>query len=143
MKKYLLLLLILMVNEVFSQKNIGVPISNIKKKYKESKYQLKQNKEDDGTITIDVKLQNAYASYTFDDKYKLSTMLVITPFDQKSLNNYIVEYDSKYKRLNSDVVKWEFETKISDEVSIAEHIILSKMSAENGESWYTLTWLFE
>ncbi len=132
-----------MVNEVFSQKNIGVPISNIKKKYRESKYQLKQSKEEDGTITIDVKLTNAYASYTFDDKYKLSTMLVITPFDQKSLNKYIAEYDSKYKRLNSDIVKWEFETKISDEVSIAEHIVLSKMSAENGESWYTLTWLFE
>ncbi len=142
MRKFLLLLLILMVNEVFSQKNIGVPISNIKKKYKESKYQLKQSKEEDGTITIDVKLQNGYASYTFDDS-KLSTMLVITPFDQKSLKKYIAEYDLKYKRLNSDTVKWEVETKMSEEVSIVEHIVLSKMSAENGENFYTLIWLFE
>lgn len=143
MKKYLVLFLILIINDVFSQKNIGVPISSIKKKYQESKYQLKQSKEEDGTITIDVKLTNGYASYTFDDKSKLSTMLVITPFDQKSLKKYITEYDLKYKRLNSDTVKWEVQTKFSEEVSIVEHIVLSKMSAENGENWYTLIWLFE
>lgn len=143
MRKYLLLLLILMVNEVFSQKNIGVPISIIKKKYQESKYQLKQNKEDNGTSTIDVRLQNAAATYTFDDKSKLCTMLVITPFDRKSLNKYITEYDSKYKRLNSETTKWEVETKFSDEVSIVEHIILSQITAKNGEIWYNLIWVFE
>ncbi|WP_158730247.1 MULTISPECIES: hypothetical protein [unclassified Flavobacterium] len=142
MRKYLLLLLILMVNEVFSQKNIGVPISSIKKKYKESKYQLKQNKEDNGTITIDIRLQNAAATYTFDNS-KLSTMLVITPFDRKSLNKYISEYDSKYKRLNSETTKWEVETKYSEEVSIVEHIILSQITAKNGEIWYNLIWVFE
>lgn len=129
---------------IFSQNEVGLPLNDIKNRFKDSKYNLEQIVQEDGSVSLSVKLENAYATYYFDnDSYQLSNTLVITPDSQKSLERFIKEYNSKYKRANSTNVKWLVETKLSDEISIIETIHLSKISAEGEDDFYVLIWTFE
>jgi hypothetical protein len=142
--RYPLPIILFFCSIVYSQNEIGLPLSEIKSKFQDSIYELKQDTEVDGTITISVKLENAYATYYFDnDIYKLSNTLVITPNSQKSLEEYITLYNSKYTMENSTIVKWKAETKLSDELSIIERIYLSKMTTQDNNSFYTLIWTLE
>lgn len=121
-----------------------MPLNDIKNRFKDSKHNLEQIVQEDGSISLSVKLENAYATYYFDnDSYELSNTLVITPDSQKSLERFIKEYNSKYKRANSTNVKWLVDTKLSDEISIIETIHLSKISAEGVDDFYVLIWTFE
>ena len=116
---------------------------DIERRFKEPKYDLKRVIQDDGTTTLSVKLENAYASYYFDNDYfKLSNTLVITPNSQNSLDKYINLYDSKYKRANSTKFIWEVETIISNEFSIIETINLSKITTVEGDEFYVFIWFF-
>lgn len=126
----------------YSQNELGLPLSFIKDKFKEPKYELKQYREDDGTYTLAVKLEKAYLTYYFD-KFNDTDSVVITPFDNNSLQNYISEYDSKYIRLNSDVIKWKAVTELVENLVIVEYIVLATITAEDGNSFYTLIWTFE
>lgn len=129
---------------IFSQNEVGLPLNDIKNRFKDSKYNLEQIVQEDGSVSLSVKLDNAYATYYFDnDSYQLSNTLVITPNSQKSLERFIKEYNSKYKRANSTKVKWIAETKMSDELSVVENIQLSKMSVEGKDDFYVLIWSFE
>ena len=129
---------------IFSQNEIGLPLNDIKNRFKDAKYNLEDIIQEDGSISLTVKLENAYATYYFDnDSYQLSNTLVVTPDSQKSLENYIKEYNSKYKRANSTNIKWLVETKLSDEISIIETIHLSKISAEGVDDFYVLVWSIE
>ena len=129
---------------IFSQNEVGLPLNDIKNRFKDSKYNLEQIVQEDGSVSLSVKLENAYATYHFDnDSYQLSNTLVITPDSQKSLERFIKEYNSKYKRANSTKVKWIAETKMSDELSVVENIQLSKMSVEGKDDFYVLIWSFE
>ncbi len=129
---------------IFSQNEVGLPLNDIKNRFKDSKYNLEQIVQEDGSVSLSVKLENAYATYYFDnDSYQLSNTLVITPDSQKSLEKFINEYNSKYKRANSTKVKWIAETKMSDELSVVENIQLSKMSVEGKDDFYVLIWSFE
>lgn len=129
---------------IFSQNEVGLPLNDIKNRFKDSKYNLEQIVQEDGSVSLSVKLENAYATYYFDnDSYQLSNTLVITPDSQKSLERFIKEYNSKYKRTNSTKVKWIAETKMSDEFSVVENIQLSKMSVEGKDDFYVLIWSFE
>jgi hypothetical protein len=141
--KKILLVILLFSSVAYGQNEIGLKMIDIESRFKEPKYDLKQVLEEDGTITLSVKLENAYATYNFDnDTFKLSNTLVITPDNQKSLEKYINLYNSKYKRANSSKVKWKVETIISNEISIIETINLSKMTVE-GDEFYVLIWSFE
>ena len=141
--KKILLIILLFSSIAYCQNEVGLKMIDIENRFKEPKYEIKKIKEDDGTLTLSVKLENAYATYYFDnDTFKLSNTLVITPDSQKSLEKYISLYDSKYKRANSTKVKWKVETMISDELSIIETINLSKMTVE-GDEFYVLIWSFE
>jgi hypothetical protein len=136
--KYYIIIFLFFSSFIYSQSEVGLRIIDIKNRYKESKYNLKESIEDDGSTSLSVKLGNAYATYYFDnDTYKLSNTLVITPDNQSSLEKYINLYNSKYKRANSTNVKWIVET-----VSIVEYIHLSKMSA-GGKEFYVLIWSFD
>lgn len=129
---------------IFSQNEVGLPLNDIKNRFKDSKYNLEQIVQEDGSVSLSVKLENAYATYYFDnDSFQLSNTLVITPDSQKSLERFIKEYNSKYKRTNSTKVKWIAETKMSDEFSVVENIQLSKMSVEGKDDFYVLIWSFE
>ncbi|MFK7107055.1 hypothetical protein [Flavobacterium oreochromis] len=129
---------------IFSQNEVGLSLNDIKNRFKDSKYNLEQIVQEDGSVSLSVKLENAYATYYFDnDSYQLSNTLVITPDSQKSLERFIKEYNSKYKRTNSTKVKWIAETKMSDEFSVVENIQLSKMSVEGKDDFYVLIWSFE
>lgn len=129
---------------IFSQNEVGLPLNDIKNRFKDSKYNLEQIVQEDGSVSLSVKLENAYATYHFDnDSYQLSNTLVITPDSQKSLEKFMNEYNSKYKRANSTKVKWIVETKMSDELSVVENIQLSKMSVEGKDDFYVLIWSFE
>ncbi len=141
--KKILLVILLFSSAAYSQNEVGLKMIDIESRFKEPKYDLKQVLEEDGTTTLSVKLENANATYYFDnDSFKLSNTLVITPDSQKSLEKYINLYDSKYKRANSSKVKWKVETIISNEISIIETINLSKMTVE-GDEFYVLIWSFE
>jgi len=142
--KFYTLLFLFISPFIFGQKEVGLPLNDIKSRFKESKYDLKEIIESDGSISISVKLENAYATYYFDNNsYQLSNSLVITPDSQKSLERYINEYNSKFKRANSTEVKWIVETKMTDEFSVVENIQLSKMSVEGKDDFYVLIWSFE
>lgn len=136
--KYYIIIFLFFSSFIYSQSEVGLRIIDIKNRYKESKYDLKENIEADGSTSLSVKLENAYATYYFDnDSFKLSNTLVITPDSQSSLEKYISLYNSKYKRANSTNVKWIVET-----ISIVEYIHLSKISA-GGKEFYVLIWSFE
>lgn len=141
--KKILLVILLFSSAAYSQNEVGLKMIDIESRFKEPKYDLKQVLEEDGTTTLSVKLENANATYYFDnDSFKLSNTLVITPDSQKSLEKYIKLYDSKYKRANSTKVKWKVETIISNDITIIETINLSKMTVE-GDGFYVLIWSFE
>ena len=141
--KKILLIILLFSSMAYCQNEIGLKMIDIENRFKEPKYDLKKGIENDGTTSLSVKLENAYATYYFDnDTFKLSNTLVITPDSQKSLEKHISLYDAKYKRANSTKVKWKVETMISDELSIIETINLSKMTVE-GDEFYVLIWSFE
>jgi hypothetical protein len=141
--KKILLVILLFSSAAYSQNEVGLKMIDIESRFKEPKYDLKQVLEEDGTTTLSVKLENANATYYFDnDSFKLSNTLVITPDSQKSLEKYIKLYDSKYKRANSTKVKWKVKTIISNDISIIETINLSKMTIE-GDEFYVLIWSFE
>lgn len=141
--KKILLVILLFSSAAYSQNEVGLKMIDIESRFKEPKYDLKQVLEEDGTTTLSVKLENANATYYFDnDSFKLSNTLVITPDSQNSLEKYIKLYDSKYKRANSTKVNWKVETIISNEISIIETINLSKMTVE-GDEFYVLIWSFE
>lgn len=129
---------------IYSQNELGLPLNEIKNRFKESKYELKQIVQNDGSISLSVKLEDAYATYYFDnDSYQLSNSLVITPSNQVALGKYVKFYNSKYKRAKSTIVKWLVETKLSEEISITETIHLSKISAKGEDDFYGLIWTFE
>lgn len=142
--KKILLVILLFTSIAYCQNEVGLKMIDIENRFKEPKYEIKKIKEVDGTTSFSVKLENAYATYYFDnDTFKLSNTLVITPDSQKSLEKYISLYDSKYKRANSTKVKWKVETMISDELSIIETINLSKMTVDGEDDFYVLIWSFE
>ena len=142
--KKILLIILLFSSMAYCQNEIGLKMIDIENRFKEPKYDLKKGIENDGTTSLLVKLENAYATYYFDnDTFKLSNTLVITPDSQKSLEKHISLYDAKYKRANSTKVKWVVETKMSDEFSVIENIHLSKMSVEGEDDFYVLIWSFE
>lgn len=142
--KFYTLFFLFISSLIFSQNEIGLPLNDIKNRFKDSKYNLEQIVQEDGSISLSVKLENAYATYYFDnDSYQLSNTLVITPFNKSSLENYIKQYDSKYKRANSPKNKWIVETKLSNDISIVENIHLSKMSVDGEEDFFVLIWSFE
>jgi len=142
--KFYTLFFLFISSLIFSQNEIGLPLNDIKNRFKDSKYNLEQIVQEDGSISLSVKLENAYATYYFDnDSYQLSNTLVITPFNKSSLENYIKQYDSKYKRANSTKIKWVVETKLSNDISIVENIHLSKMSVDGEEDFFVLIWSFE
>ena len=142
--KFYTLFFLFISSLIFSQNEIGLPLNDIKNRFKDSKYKLEQIVQEDGSISLSVKLESAYATYYFDnDSYELSNTLVITPFNKSSLEDYIKKYDSKYKRANSTKIKWVVETKLSNDISIVENIHLSKMSVDGEEDFFVLIWSFE
>ena len=139
MKKLLFTLLFISIN-CLSQEKLATPLSVIKNQYKDSKYNLKQWVEDDGTISLSLTLKDASGTYYFN-KYNKSEVFTLTPVNDTALKKYIVLYDKKYKRQKSKEVKWKVTTPLADVAVYVENIYLTKIDTNEG-SFSALVWQF-
>lgn len=139
MKKLIIFFFLISIG-VFSQEKLAIHLSIIKSQYKDSKYNLEQWVEEDGTISLSIKFSDAYGTYNFN-KYQDSEVFTLTPVNNAALKKYIAIYDKKYKRLNSNKVQWTVTTLLAEDAAYVENIYLTEIDTNEG-SFSALVWKF-